>query len=824
MIRFLNIILLLFPFALIAQVPVERESPKVSVEMPYPDSDRTGNIVQTYYQDGKYGFVIKGQKSPAIYDQITSESNGFIVKKDKMFSIANKNGILTSKLEYDEIRSLNINFVVKKGNNFGVITIDGKVLLPLKYNKILGGNSQLIVSEDAKGKMQIHFTSTQKTLKEKIEFVDLYNNIAFVKSGGKFGAITNKIVTPFIYDSIGQQINPKSSNIKNANYKKFVSVNIYRPPLFDFTVLKNGKLGMISIEGIELYPTDLDDIKRENSFGYYAVTKDKKTSIYFTASKKKTDFDFTSTRTDGYGFVMATKDNKLGVFDLKGNVVVPFEYDNTGIYQLSGVGFRVSKDNKKGIVSSEGKIIVPTIYDDVNSMYDSKFRDFFTIKSGGKEGIINTKGEIVIPVKYEWAGVLENEFLVVEGESPRSMGLFDRSGKEILPINKQWIRRSESQDSNVLIFKNQDQTINFLNPQNQIILIENCIDFGYLLDEDLLLSPYNRRLFIQSKNGKFGILNEESATLSIPLEYDAILQLLKAESTYLYSAKKNGKYGLINDDNQVILPFIYDEISLNNVPSIYQNDYLFVVKKAGKFGGVNYKNETVIPFTYTNLERLSWKPFFKAKSSKGYQIINEKNQPISPLYFDEVSQFERIDNNYGDLEGFQGLTFKSGKMQVIDDKGKFLSQPISMQPHVGYRTFDELKSELVNAMNASDEKVLEKFVEKIMPSPHIMYYLKKNIFNDEAISFIDYTYIKKRYLEELLNFKYNYWNQNSGIPYNKEYITKVNDFTMYGDNYVTNKRTSHEAYSDTRHLERILRNAVKINGFWISSYFMKPRF
>src|SRR5690606_30829291 len=104
--------------------------------------------------------------------------------------------------------------------------------------------------------------------------------------------------------------------------------------------------------------------------------------------------------------------------------------------------------------------------------------------------------------------------------------------------------------------------------------------------------------------------------------------------------------------------------------------------------------------------------------------------------------------------------------------------------------------------------------------------LKQNLF-DKNMLYVNLDYIKEKYTRDLLTFKHSEWktDTNFGITYNRSSLYVV-DYTRYSERYgiVTNTRTSDHAYGDTRFMEKLLRNAVKVNGYWISTYFMTRGF
>ena len=332
-------------------------------------------------------------------------------------------------------------------------------------------------------------------------------------------------------------------------------------------------------------------------------------------------------------------------------------------------------------------------------------------------------------------------------------------------------------------------------------------------------------MFVKGKNGKYGLLNETTEVLDVPMAYDQIIQRFQSEENIYFSVRNGNKYGLINAKNQQIIPFQYDFIDVSLIESNYNDlsdiSYGVIVKKGKKFGTVSLKNQVQIPFVYDDLQRISEKGLFKAKKGKEYQIINSKNEVVNKGPFDEVANFEQIN---GRETALQALTFHDNKMKVINEKGKFLSEEVAMNPHEGYATFDELKKTLIKALDSSDDTLLKDFANKIAPSDHLLYFFKENLFSKRSLGFTDVKYIKEKYYNDLLEFKRSRWNDKSDFGYNHSSLTDVVDYTLYKEDYVTNARTKDHAFGDTRFVEKVLRNAIKVNGFWISTYFMNRLF
>lgn len=803
----------------------------------------TENNTAGYYQENKkYGFAYpENIRQGAIYDLIKFGSNGFIVQKGNFFGIADNKGVLVSTIEFDSIGTLSNNaYIIKKKGVYGTLSDVGKSILSLKYKKIIfsDGQNPISIIGDKKNEIQLIYNESEKSFPQKIDYAAVYHNLVIIKSNEKFGIVKNQVILPFEYDSIYAPVNEMyrttivKKGIKNA---KPIQLDLKQNSraLNLLVVQKEGKVGLINSDGAIIFPPENDAIVNFESYGYYSTRKGNLYGIYFIESKKTTEIEFDNITKDGLGFVMATKNKKRGVFNLKGELIVPFEYDDDFIAQLTGIGFRVSKDKKRGIIDVKGNILVPTIYDDVNTFYENGFTDFFKVESDKKSGIVNRKGETIIPVEFDGIGEENGMFKVVTSQPDRKFGLYDKSGKVIIPATYQWITDSDTQNSKITILKKEANSYNFLNEKNQLILSENAIDYGYILDQNNLLNPLTSNnhnlLFIKDRNEKYGMLNEQTGILDIPIIYSEILQRFETAKHTYFSVKKGSKWGLINEKNEIIIPFKYDKIDLDFIRSTYNDEsdvnYTVVVKKGKKFGTVNFNNEIQIPFQYNDLERISANGLYKAKKDKKYQIINTKGEAISKNVFDEVANFEQLyHTGYGTTDSYQALTFSRGKMRVINEKGEFVSEEIPMVAHEGYTTFDELKFALIETLDSPENALLKQFSEKIAPSKHILFYLKKNIFDSNYLEYNNIDFIKEIYFNNLLEFKLQRWNTTMGNVYNRHSLINVKDYTIPERDLVTNYRFTDQAFGDGRFLEKVLRNAVKLNGFWISSYFMNRRF
>ncbi|MGB5983265.1 MAG: WG repeat-containing protein [Nonlabens sp.] len=838
--KLIHTLIIIISFTSIAQVPVERDlyiMEEEIIEVPQPETRR--NNAGYYQENGKYGFALaNGKRQTAIYDKIRYVSGGFIVQKEGNYGITDSQGVLLGKIKYDSVGVFNDSYLVKKKNKYGVLSKKGLTILPIRYRHILGANDDIAFIKDKKDEIQLISIASRKTLIRNIEYCELYKNIAIVKENGKFGLVGENLIIPTQYDSIAIEISKSPEAVrrmrKNANYifsRRNNSNHIQEVILYD-----GDKMGLANSDGQVIYAPYNDKITKNYLNGVHIAIRNDTSSIYFKASNKKTEFKYNNVYSTDRKYITANLGNQAGAFDLKGNLVVPFKYDVRSIRYVENFGFQVTRDRKMGLIDFEGNTILPTRYDKIDSFYDSDFRDFKIVKSGGKSGVINNEGTFIVPIAYEWIGDEGQAFKVMDNETQRNFGLFNKEGDNIIPVKYQFISDTDTYNSSLLILKINDSTFNFVNKKYEKILDKNVQSYGYVLDNHRLNNPMSDNgqfiIYIKDDLGKMGLINAMTERLVAPLIYDEIIQSFTSRSHTYFGVRSGNKFGVINEKNEVIVPITYDDINLDLVDQPYGRDpdgrdNKVIVAKGNKYGVVDLNNQILVPFEFQSIERLTITGIYKVKRNKeGYRLMKEDGTLINQDYFDEVALYEFTGNfDNADMPIQHALTFKNGMMRVIDQNGTYKSRAVKMNPHEGYRTFDALKYALIEALQSKENVLLKDFVDKIAPSDHILYYLKKNIFNDQPLSYINQEYIKQRYLKEWE--KYNYYRQYDPYAPSRTFpeLTNVEDYTMYRDGKVTNMRTTDHAYGgDRQYMERFLRNAIKVNGYWISTYFMKRQF
>ncbi|WGD34419.1 WG repeat-containing protein [Olleya sp. YS] len=786
------------------------------MEVPIEEVKTDENTIWQFKENGKIGFKVNKQVVvQPIYDEVYYlNKESFIVKKGQFYGVIDKTFHPIIPIKYDKLEKKYFgNYILAtKNNKQGTFDIDGKKILSVKYNNIVYCNPELNIGLIKDEDENIFFIyKNEKKLKAPLSKVSVYKNAIIARTDNKFGVLGESgIIIPFEFDAIAE-------NLKNLRLNKTeLMLNKSNYDINLLTVYKEDKYGLITPEGKEILPTIYNKIAFDSGRNLYNLTKEDKKGIYFKTSKTLLPTIYDNTYTSGRRFVILTKDKLKGAINYNGEIILPIEFDNISVHGLS-TSFKVSKNKKVGWYNNKGEVIIPPLYDEMDDFYQSGFSNFYEVRIGKQKGIIAKNGETILPVEFEYVFPKSNFFIAMKDDK---RGLYNKQGKQILPVEYNSINETSTKQSNLLYATNTNSTI-FINKKTGTQLFDQGFKgFGYIYNQNKLINPFNENgktfLLVQSMREKFGVIDETNLTINIPLIYDQILQKFETDNATYYIAKKGHKFGVINHQNKTIIPFDYQFIEFGFMSSYIIESINFVAKKNNKFGLLDLKGNQLIPFKYKALTKISLDNLFKAKAGEHYKLINLEDKTLNAGPFDQIANFESN----------EAQTFYNGEMRVINKDGKFLTPNIAMQPHNGFDTFEALKLELIDALNDKNDDALKLFAKKIAPSKHLLRYVSKNIFNDKPLSTIDTDYAVKRYYDLLLEFKYRTWNDERF--YDKSRLMRIDEFTYhrtyYGHSIVTNTRRSDPAYGDTRILEKLLRKSIKINGYWISSFFMDRRF
>lgn len=771
----------------------------------------------------KFALEINGKLiSEAIYDRVPYIlMNGFIVQKGEHFGLVNLEGKEVIAIAYDSIGVKHFfgsgeKYIVKKEGLYGWMDSNGEVVLPAKFKKIYGinGMCQTIVKND-EGKMSL-LNPKGELVANQLDYVFLFNNLVFAYKNQKAAIFTATQHTEFIYDSLSFD----QAYAVNNYQRNRTNRPTFRPYLQSskeiryIIVRKDKKLGMVDTSFQMMVPIEQSNISYYKAQKYYSILQNgdsgRKHGIFFPQTQKyiKPQYDYIKSYDLNLG-IFVNKDKMWGVINKQGEIQIPLVYSRIDKANKSYI--YLYKNRKKGLAEYTGKILIPTIYDDIEELSGSYGRgSLYEVKSDTLSGLVDEQHNKILPVAYTRIFKFEEYYLIAEKQN--LVGLYSLQGKEIAPPVYDWIYSKKARNASIVITRKEGK-YGAINLAGQTVLENIYEPFVPIFDEDLNRSRpmgSNDRMYRRLKNtkGEYGLMDYHTGEITVPVMYNDLSQTLNLTPTKrIYVAKLKKKSGIIDQKNNTVLGFNYDSLSLYLCADVLEENISLVAKKKGNWGLVSLKNKVLIPIEYKALERISISGLFKASKGKGFMLINEKNEVLHPGPFDDISEY---------YEGV-ALAFKDGKACELSLTGEVLKENLKIQMHQGFKTMYGVKMALIKAMDSKEDSALYYFAQKIAPSPHVFYFLSMHEKVNRKVNNVSYDNIVSNYYQKLRTFKYNMWNSSY---FDKNNLYTI-DYTRTRNGMITNTRFTDWAYDDTRTLEKFLRNSLRIDGFWISSYFLR---
>ena len=286
-------------------------------------------------------------------------------------------------------------------------------------------------------------------------------------------------------------------------------------------------------------------------------------------------------------------------------------------------------DNKYGLIDFNGKVIVKPNYDEINSFDYNE--GLLLVKKDGKYGIININGVTVINTEYDKIdsdGYYEDNetkskksgFIVGKNQdNSTKYGYINRNAEKLLDIKYDQIDRIENPEKNgdiyLVAFENGKAGFYRNN--------DNVINHDY---EDIRYDKNNKCLVIQ-KDSKQG-LADFSGNIQIDLKYDNIFI--------------SGKY--INCQNSDIID-IYDystkqKISYENIVGLNQtasDKYSIAITNTEKYRIIDNEKKELKSREYDYLEYI-YDDYFITYKNKKFGIINSNGDKIVDFKYDSLQK------------------------------------------------------------------------------------------------------------------------------------------------------------------------------------------
>ncbi len=286
------------------------------------------------------------------------------------------------------------------------------------------------------------------------------------------------------------------------------------------------------------------------------------------------------------------------------------------------------------LINKEGKAVNNEKYHRI-----IPYKNFYIVKKNLKYGLVNAEGKTIIPVKYDSIKP-SNEYFIAALKSKK--GLINSEGKIVFPVRYDMIYITSE---NLILKKNKVYSIFDMNKK-----------FLFSVNADKPPKYINNNRFLVVNNDRL-IITDNKGNPVTKTEYQNVhkyFNIIKYADIDLIEVTKENKYGIINSDGSIIIPLIYEDISLTGF-----HEGVFNARKNGKWGLINLKNEVVVDFLYDYTINQLNNGFYMVKSP-AKKLVNPKKinapdkkteltgkkKPIKPNHQERKNDKIQI---YGDL-------------------------------------------------------------------------------------------------------------------------------------------------------------------------------
>ena len=586
------------------------------------------------YKNRKGRVIIK-----PIYDYAEGyRKNAAKVSRKGKYGLIDEIGRVIVPVKYQEVQSQitghYVYFRVKKGKKYGLFTDWGNQTIPFKYTRLDG----FILN---------YWSRYKATLNQSTGIVDE----------------NDKVWIDFKYDDLWQLPNNKDRGI--------------------YKTVRAGKWGLVREQikvrekNAEILPCIYDSIQ-----------------VYSTTPKL-------------YKYY---KGKKYGLFGEYGNILLKAAYDSVqrvGRYIYYSPSFLVTKNGLQGLYDADGKMLLAPKYKRIEILNKrTLLGECYTDQGMG----IFEGGQMIVPAQYDEITPLERRYQEYRGllwlKKGTRYALYDGVQRKLLTkFDYESVGLTIRETS--LIFARKDGKTVYLNTQGKLVVPAIYDQVRYL----------GKQLIKVKKNNLYGIL-DTSGKVMVPIKYDQVRYL----RWQLIKVKKNNLYGILDTSGKVVVSVKYDALKVYR-PS-RKHPSLFVVSKGKRQGIVYQGDQVILPIVYDQITMdysTSSAPLIVKKGTRYALYDALKKQWVTHFRYTYLAYPEDYDTRdvyllaskginrwgYVNQEGKEPLAFvyqrvakfindkaivqRAGKYFYIDQKGKY--QGAANAQEFANRTLIEISSE-----------------------------------------------------------------------------------------------------------------------------------
>lgn len=583
--------------------------------------DKQGNkitpalsFIDQFSNQGNAVFAVGGNYVENMYGKIPNAKYGIIHETGKI--------IVPAIYDYlDGIYIADSVFITSLNGKYGLLTENGRTIIEPMYNEltILYGSDNLLNAKNSNGSCHL-LDLSGNVLTKDYQFISSANNGFIVQSGGYQGFLdlNFKEVFPTIYEEV-TELEPGIYHITNK-YQKHWIMN------------EDGKKLSDTYDNIY---EEYDD--NYNEIGYKVSNKGKDgfmdLNYQLIVPTKYHELNKISMGCSDYLFSYSGNNNNYGLLDKSGKKLGKTIYSSIGSsyfgkYILVGMEKKTKKSRKKqtndyyfedeysytpstyGLVDLTGKMVLKAVYDDYEYSY------------GETSMIVLKKGSNYIGLDANLSSVFNKDFSYIESfgddlfkvqlggvdngyGTPEGgvFGLYDKNGKEIIPVQYEDIAQIGYESSNGYIIKRNGK-YGICSATGKVLMEPEYSEMN--CEGDLCIVS---RYIEQSEQTKMGLINHKAFKEIVPTIYEYI-ESLSYDGDFLF--KLNNKYGLLSKTGKIVLPANYNFLTSTD---LYENDnwvlanaygevtqsYYGSEVTGGNWGVIDKQGDTILAFKFKEI-------------------------------------------------------------------------------------------------------------------------------------------------------------------------------------------------------------------------------
>ena len=360
---------------------------------------------------------------------------------------------------------------------------------------------------------------------------------------------------------------------------------------------------------------------------------------------------------------------------------------------------KIKLNNKYGLIDLDGNVIVDAIYDELDSL---KYREGeFIVKTNNKYGVINNKGYIMVPFKYD---LIEGDKYYSETNNYKNSGYIvglkkddavnflygyvNKLGKEIIDVQYQEINRFtdiEDEKNVYLSVRINDEYLLFRNNKKLVDVEYNKIEYdkgtrlfkviniennvGVIDLKGNLVIPVQYSV-VEFKKNYIKVTNHENETeffdlKGTPLNDKGYKDLIgTSNDKYTITIDDRNNYGVVSSLNNKIIDNNYKYIEY-----LYDN-YFIVKNENSKLGIIDDNNKMIVNFEYDTIGKINDTNAIIAKKidDKIYDIYDNTLEKIATSDKINILKIDMDKESYIEVYMCGSSIYLNNKGEKVDVK------------------------------------------------------------------------------------------------------------------------------------------------------------